>query len=43
MEPHLGRDGVGLKFEELLVVTDDGDAYWLDDDVPHMRRWNAAA
>lgn len=42
VEPHIGRDGVGLKFEELLVVTDDGDAYWLDDDVPHVRRWNAA-
>jgi len=22
----------------LLVVTDD-DAYWLDDDLPHVRRW----
>lgn len=43
VEPHLGRDGVGLKFEELLVVTEDGDACWLDDDVPHVRRWTAAA
>lgn len=39
VEPHLGLDAVGAKFEELLVVTDD-DAYWLDDDVPHVRRWN---
>jgi Xaa-Pro aminopeptidase len=39
VEPHLGRDGVGAKFEELLVVTAD-DAYWLDDDLPHVRRWN---
>lgn len=38
VEPHLGHQGVGAKFEELLVITDD-DAYWLDDDTPHMRRW----
>lgn len=38
VEPHLGFRGIGAKFEELLVVTDD-DAYWLDDDVPHVRRW----
>ncbi|MGH9135699.1 MAG: M24 family metallopeptidase [Acidimicrobiales bacterium] len=40
VEPHLGVGGVGAKFEELLVVTDD-DAYWLDDDLPHVRRWEA--
>jgi Xaa-Pro aminopeptidase len=39
MEPHLGRGGVGGKFEELLVVTGDG-AHWLDDDLPHVRRWH---
>jgi len=38
VEPHLGLRGVGAKFEEYLVVTDD-DAYWLDDDLPHCRRW----
>jgi len=38
IEPHLGFHGVGVKFEELLVVTDD-DAYWLDNDLPHVRRW----
>jgi Xaa-Pro aminopeptidase len=38
VEPHLGWRGVGAKFEELLVVTGD-DAYWLDDDLPHVRRW----
>jgi len=37
VEPHLGRDGVGAKFEELLVVTADG-VYWLDDDLPHVKR-----
>lgn len=36
IEPHLGRQGLGAKFEELLVVTPN-DAYWLDDDVPHVR------
>lgn len=38
VEPHLGFRHVGAKFEELLVVTED-DAYWLDDEVPHVRRW----
>jgi len=38
VEPHLGFRGVGAKFEELLVVTED-DAFWLDDDLPHVRRW----
>lgn len=41
IEPHLGFRGVGVKFEELLVVTED-DAYWLDDDLPHVRRWRTA-
>ncbi|MFA5938552.1 MAG: M24 family metallopeptidase [Sinimarinibacterium sp.] len=40
VEPHLGFRSVGAKFEELLVVTET-DAYWLDDDVPHVRRWIA--
>lgn len=38
VEPHLGFHGVGAKFEELLVITED-DAYWLDDESPHVRRW----
>lgn len=38
VEPHLGFRHVGAKFEELLVITED-DAYWLDDDVPHVKRW----
>jgi Xaa-Pro aminopeptidase len=40
VEPHLAFRDVGAKFEELLVVTED-DAYWLDDDLPHVRRWAA--
>jgi Xaa-Pro aminopeptidase len=43
VEPHVAFRGVGAKFEELLVVTADGDAFWLDDDVPHVRRWRATA
>ena len=35
--------GQGAKFEEILVVTDSEDpeqsAFWLDDDLPHVRRW----
>jgi Xaa-Pro aminopeptidase len=34
-EPHIARDDVGVKWEELLVV-DEGRAYWLDDDLPHV-------
>lgn len=37
VEPHVGLRGVGAKFEELLVVTET-DAFWLDDDLPHVRR-----
>ena len=36
VEPHVGYGPVGAKFEELLVVTEDG-AFWLDDDLPHVR------
>jgi hypothetical protein len=43
VEPHLGFRGKGAKFEEILVVTDSKDlgqsAFWLDDDLPHVRRW----
>ncbi|WP_256103693.1 M24 family metallopeptidase [Streptomyces sp. ODS05-4] len=45
VEPHLGFRDTGAKFEELLVVTDSRDpeqsAFWLDDDLPHVRRWEA--
>lgn len=41
VEPHLALGSIGAKFEELLVVTDD-DAYWLDDEVPHVRRRRGA-
>lgn len=35
VEPHLGRNGVGAKWEEMLVVT-ESTAFWLDDDLPHV-------
>lgn len=38
VEPHLGFRNVGAKFEELLVITED-DAFWLDNDLPHVHRW----
>ena len=38
VEPHLALRGVGAKFEEILVVDAEG-ARWLDDDLPHVRRW----
>ena len=38
IEPHLACDGIGVKFEEILVIDNDG-ARWLDDDLPHHRRW----
>lgn len=36
VEPHIGLNGVGVKWEELLVIN-ESDAYWLDDEVPHMQ------
>ncbi|MGH3937899.1 MAG: M24 family metallopeptidase [Pseudonocardiaceae bacterium] len=43
VEPHLGFRDVGVKFEEILVVTDSGNARWLDDDLPHVHRWQQAS
>jgi Xaa-Pro aminopeptidase len=42
VEPHVARGVTGSKFEEILVVTDD-DAFYLDDDLPHHRRWGGVA
>lgn len=38
VEPHVARDGVGLKFEEMLLVTDT-EVRYLSDDLPHLQRW----
>jgi methionine aminopeptidase len=43
VEPHIGFRDVGVKFEEILVVPPGDDAYWLDDDLPHVRRWQRVA
>jgi len=39
VEPHVARGVTGAKFEEILVVTAER-AYYLDDDLPHHRRWS---
>ncbi len=41
VEPHIARDGVGLKFEEMLLVGDD-TVRFLSDALPHTLRWQAA-
>ena len=38
VEPHFAIDGIGVKFEEIMVITEN-DAYWLDDNLPHTRAW----
>lgn len=38
VEPHFAVNGIGVKFEEIMVITED-DAYWLDDDLPHVKMW----
>ncbi|HEY3895194.1 MAG TPA: M24 family metallopeptidase [Pseudonocardiaceae bacterium] len=43
VEPHIGLRDVGVKFEEILVVNDNGGAYWLDDDLPHVRHWQRSS
>jgi Xaa-Pro aminopeptidase len=40
VEPHIGLGKVGVKFEEIMVVTDD-DAFWLDPEPSHVQRWRA--
>lgn len=35
VEPHLGRGAVGVKWEEILVIQ-GSEAYWLQDDPPHV-------
>ncbi len=38
VEPHTGDGPVGAKWEEILVI-ENGRAYWLGDDLPHVRQW----
>jgi methionine aminopeptidase len=35
VEPHFGKNGVGAKWEEILVI-EDGRARWLQDDPPYL-------
>ncbi|MDX1960240.1 MAG: M24 family metallopeptidase [Leptospiraceae bacterium] len=37
VEPHISKDGVGTKWEEILVIT-ESDVFWLDDSLPHTNR-----
>lgn len=41
IEPHVAKDGVGAKFEDILVI-ERGRAYYLDEDLPHNQRWRQA-
>jgi hypothetical protein len=38
VEPHAGKDGVGAKWEEILVI-EGGEARWLDESPPHVLQW----
>jgi len=38
VEPHIAKSDFGVKWEEILVVTQN-NAYWLDDDLPHVNSW----
>ncbi|MBY0517858.1 MAG: aminopeptidase P family protein [Bacteriovoracaceae bacterium] len=41
IEPHLGKENFGVKFEEILVVTPT-HSYWLDDSLPHVTEIKSA-
>lgn len=40
VEPHYGKDGIGAKWEEILVI-ENGKAWWLQDNPPHVEKWLA--
>lgn len=42
VEPHAGGNGVGAKWEEILVIK-ESQASWLDDSPPHVRQWACIA
>ena len=42
VEPHPGKDGVGAKWEEILVI-EQGEARWLDEAPPHVLQWRNIA
>lgn len=38
VEPHIGTKNFGVKWEEILHITEN-NAYYLDDNLAHVRRW----
>ena len=38
VEPHAGKEDIGAKWEEILVI-ENGKARWLDDNPPHVEQW----
>jgi len=38
VEPHAGKDDVGAKWEEIMVI-ENGQGRWLEDTPPHVRQW----
>lgn len=38
VEPHFASAGFGAKWEEILII-EQGEARWLEDDPPHLREW----
>lgn len=38
VEPHAGDGPTGAKWEEILVI-ENGQARWLDDEPPHVKQW----
>lgn len=38
VEPHAGDGPTGAKWEEILII-ENGQARWLDDEPPHVRQW----
>jgi len=42
VEPHTGIGSAGAKWEEIVVIEDE-QARWLDDNPPHVRQWSQIA
>jgi hypothetical protein len=40
VEPHIGTEDFGVKWEEIIHITENS-AYYLDDALPHVERWSA--
>ena len=42
VEPHAGDGPTGAKWEEILII-ENGNARWLDDEPPHVKQWKLIA